>query len=155
MSKFFGADYQVFQCDDRIPSPLHYNLQDNWFQFTDILWPQSNGLNAGYLLKAVSYNTITSTKGARPQWTVGDTSWQLKYLLTLNPLRLNNFYIANKTAGVIVYENGILTDENGNDITGLTSGSLIEFLPSILTTVQMNDGLSAKWSILIKDTNYP
>jgi hypothetical protein len=74
---------------------------------------------------------------------------------TLNPLKFNNFYIANKTAGVIVYENGILTDENGNDITGLVSGSLIEFLPSVSTQVQMTDGLSGKWNVSVNDCYFP
>jgi hypothetical protein len=78
-----------------------------------------------------------------------------KYNITLNPLKFNNFYIANKTAGTITYENGILTDENGNDVSGLVSGSLIEFAPSVSTQVQMSDGLSAKWNCEVKDTYFP
>jgi hypothetical protein len=74
---------------------------------------------------------------------------------TTNPLRWNNLYIANKTPGKITYKDGILTDENGNDITGLVSGQPIELPPSTPTTIQMLDGLSAKWDVFTNDTFYP
>jgi len=77
------------------------------------------------------------------------------YNFTLNPLNFSGLYIANKTAGVITYQNGTLLDENGNDITGLASGTPLEFQPSTSTTIQMTDGLAAKWDISINDTYYP
>jgi len=79
----------------------------------------------------------------------------VSYNFTLNPLNFSGLYIANKTAGPITYQNGILLDSNNNDITGLVSGSPLEFQPSTSTTIQLFDGLSAKWDISINDTYYP
>jgi hypothetical protein len=77
------------------------------------------------------------------------------YNFTTNPLRWNNLYIANKTPGKITYQDGILTDENGNDITGLVSGQPIELPPATETTIEMLDGLSGKWDVFTNDTFYP
>jgi hypothetical protein len=77
------------------------------------------------------------------------------YNFTLNPLNFSGLYISNRTAGPITYQNGILTDESGNDITGLVSGSPLEFKPSTSTTIQLLDSLSAKWNVSINDTYYP
>jgi len=77
------------------------------------------------------------------------------YNFTLNPLNFSGLYIANKTAGVITYQNGTLLDENGNDITGLVSGAPFEFQPSTSTTIRLLDGLSGKWDVSINDTYYP
>jgi len=71
-----------------------------------------------------------------------------KYNLTLDPLRFNNFYIQNTVAGTIILEDGVLTDENDNDITFYTSGELIELTSG---DVEMKEGLSAKWTTEIKD----
>ena len=153
MSKLLGINYQVFQCDDRIPSPLNYRIVDIWAQFTDVLWPRSRGLNAGYPLESVKFEPITGTGTKIPYWfywTPGDAAWKLKYVLTLNALRFNDFYVANKTAGTITYDEGCLTDELGNDISGLTSGDLLE--EGVIT---MTEGLSARWTTEIKDTYFP
>jgi hypothetical protein len=78
-------------------------------------------------------------------------SWTTaKYVLGLSPLQFNDFYITNKTAGIITYDSGKLVDGNGNDITGLTSG-----MPMVDGTIAMSAGLSAKWSAEIDDTYFP
>jgi hypothetical protein len=78
------------------------------------------------------------------------TGWTTaKYVLTLNPLRFNDFYISNKTAGIITYDEGKLTDEDDNDISGLVSGTLLEE-----GTIEMLEGLSAKWTAEVKDTYF-
>jgi hypothetical protein len=68
---------------------------------------------------------------------------------SLDALKFNDFYITNKTAGTIIYDEGKLTDEDGNDISGLTSGDLLE--EGIIT---MTEGLSARWTAEIKDTYF-
>jgi hypothetical protein len=68
---------------------------------------------------------------------------------SLDALKFNDFYIANKTAGTITFDEGCLTDEDGNDISGLTSGDLLE--EGIIT---MTEGLSARWTAEIKDTYF-
>jgi len=153
MSKFFGVDYQIMQCDDRIPSPLGCRLVDDWAQFTDVLWPRSRGLNAGYLLEQVKFAPILTpimNTGTRTYLIPGDSDWQIKYVLTLNALRFNDFYIANKTAGIITFDEGKLTDEDDNDISGFVSGTLLEE-----GIIEMTEGLSAKWTAEIKDCFFP
>lgn len=66
------------------------------------------------------------------------------------PLRFNDFYIANITPGTIVYDEGKLTDENGNEITGLYSGVPVEE-----GTIEFKEGLSARWSVEAQDTYFP
>jgi hypothetical protein len=84
------------------------------------------------------------------------SSWtSTSYNFTLNPLNFSGLYIANKTAGPITYQSGILIDSSGNDITGLVSGSPLVFNPATSTTIQLLDGLSAKWDVSINDTYYP
>lgn len=73
-----------------------------------------------------------------------------EYVFTLAPLRFNDFYIANKTAGTITFDEGSLTDEDGNDISGFCSGILLED-----GTIEMTEGLSANWTAEIKDTYFP
>jgi hypothetical protein len=97
----------------------------------------------GVLFNLVQYDYVLSSS----QYSVINFS--------TNPLRWNNLYIANKTPGKITYKDGILTDENGNDITGLVSGKPIELPPSTATTIQMSDGLSGKWDVFTNDTFYP
>jgi hypothetical protein len=152
MSKLLGTVYKVFQCDDRIPRTRN-NIIDTWNRFTDVLWPRSRGLNSGYLREQVKFAPIFApiiVTGTSPHWISGDSAWQIKYVLTLNALKFNDFYITNKTAGTITYDEGKLTDEDGNDISGLTSGDLVE--EGIIT---MTEGLSAKWTAEIKDCFFP
>jgi hypothetical protein len=148
MSKLLGTVYQVMQCDDRIPRFLN-DIIDVWNQFTDVLWPRSRGLNSGYPLEQIKFAPIIGV-GTRTYLTPGDSAWQIKYVLTLNPLRFNNFYIANKTAGVITFDEGKLIDEGDNDISGLVSGTLLEE-----GIIEMLEGLSAKWTAEVKDTYFP
>lgn len=149
MSKFLGTVYKVFQCNDRIPSPLGCSLVDVWAQFTDVLWPRSRGLNSGYLLEQIKFAPITGT-GARTYLIPGDPAWQIKYVLNLDSLKWNDLYIVNRTAGAITFDEGKLTDEDGNDISGLTSGN-----PPTDGDIEMTEGLSAKWTAEIKDTYFP
>jgi len=77
------------------------------------------------------------------------TNWTTAtYHFTLEPLNWNNFYISNQTAGKIIFEEGRLTDANGTDITGLTSGTIIELISD---DVQMKGGLSGRWDVEVKD----
>ncbi len=68
---------------------------------------------------------------------------------TLAPLRFNNFYIANITQGIITYDEGSLKDENNNEISGLCSG-----IPVESGTIEMKEGLSARWTAEIRDTYF-
>jgi hypothetical protein len=111
----------------------------------NLVWtnPLTLGRFDGILFNLVQYDYVL-------------TSSQYSALnFTTNPLRWNNLYIANKTPGKITYKDGILTDENGNNITGLVSGQPIELPASTATTIQMLDGLSAKWDVFANDTFYP
>ena len=73
-----------------------------------------------------------------------------EWYLTMEPLRWNDFYLANITAGTITYQDGKLTDQDGNDITGLISGA-----PLVEGDIEKKAGLSGLWSVECDDTYLP
>ena len=79
-----------------------------------------------------------------PNWTTAE--WHL----TTEPLQWNDLYIANVTSGMITYQDGKLIDEDGNDITGLVSGT-----PLVEGDIEMTAGLSGLWSVEADDTYLP
>jgi hypothetical protein len=79
-----------------------------------------------------------------PDWTTA------KYNLTTEPLQWNEFYITNVVSGTITYQDGKLTDQDGNDITGLVSGT-----PLTEGNIEMTAGLSGLWSVECDDTYLP
>jgi hypothetical protein len=73
--------------------------------------------------------------------------------LTTEPINISGLYIDNTTSGTITFEDGVLTDSEGNNISYLISGMIPTANPD--TTLEKTGGLSCLWSASVKDTYFP
>ena len=119
------------------------NVQKTSYTDTDMN-NMSGSINIGIGMKQNSISDLTVYSYAV------DSADTKEWHITTEPLQWNGFYIANVTGGMITYENGKLTDESGNDITGLVSG-----IPLTEGDVEMTAGLSGFWSVEASDTYLP
>lgn len=76
-----------------------------------------------------------------------------EWVFTLAPLQFNDLYITNVTAGPIVYQEGMLTDAEGNSLQPYVSGNPLVAESS--DTITMQAGLSGLWSVEVQDVYVP
>ena len=82
-----------------------------------------------------------------------DNSTNKAWNMTTEPIEFSRLYIENTVSGTITFEDGVLTDSDGNNVSYLVSGTIPVADPDL--TLEKSGGISGLWSVTVKDTYFP